>query len=261
MIKFAKLTGAGNDFIVIDNRRKVVKNASSFAKKVCNRKMSVGADGLLLIEKSKVAHFKMRIINADGSEAEMCGNGIRCIALFAFLKKICDRKAIIETLAGLKHGEIINVDKGYIRVNMGKAEKLKLNLKIKIGGKVFNGHYVNTGVPHVIIFYDTPCILDIGRKIRYHKMFKPAGANVNFVKKLSKGKIRIRTYERGVENETYACGTGSTASAYITGKLNKTRFPVDVVTSGGDVLTISTDENENLYMAGKVKFICEGTLI
>jgi len=254
-LKFAKLTGSGNDFIVIDNRKKIIKNPKLFAKEICDRKNSVGADGLLLLEKSKIADFKMRIINSDGSEAQMCGNGIRCIALFAFLKKIVDKKMEIETLSGLKHVEIKN---NFIKVNMGKPSGLSLNLKIKVDGKIFNGHFVNTGVPHTVIFSDKVNVRDIGRKIRFHKLFKPDGTNVNFVKVLSKNKIKVRTYERGVEDETYACGTGSTASAYISNILNKTKFPTFVKTSGGDVLKIDIDEERNLYLSGKVKYICEG---
>lgn len=260
-LKFAKLTGSGNDFIVIDNRRKFIKNPKLLAKEVCDRKNSIGADGLLLLEKSKIADFKMKIFNPDGSEAQMCGNGIRCIGLFAFLKKIVDRKMVIETLSGLKYIKIENIKNYYVNVNMGKPSGLNLNLKIKINGRTFNGHFVNTGVPHTVIFNDKISVKDIGRKIRFHRLFKPQGTNVNFVKVLCKNKIKVRTYERGVEDETCACGTGSTASAYISNILNKTKFPAFVMTSGGGVLKIDIDKEQNLYMSGKVKYICEGYII
>ena len=127
-------------------------------------------------------------------------------------------------------------------------------------GKVFTGYFINTGVPHTIIFDNRIPVKEIGRKIRFHKIFKPAGTNVDFVKVLSKNKIKVRTYERGVEDETCACGTGATASAFITNILKKTKFPVKVITSGGEILTIDSDKKDNLHMAGKVKYICGGTL-
>ncbi|MFH1823670.1 MAG: diaminopimelate epimerase [Candidatus Firestonebacteria bacterium] len=260
-LRFAKLSGAGNDYLVMDHRRKVIRNPELLAKEVCDRRRSIGADGLLLLERSKNADFKMRIINPDGSEAQMCGNGIRCIGLFAFLKKIADKKMVVETLSGLKYIEIKDIKNYYVKVNMGKPSGLILSLKIKINSKIFNGYFVNTGVPHTVIFNDKVSVKEMGRKIRFHKLFKPNGTNVNFVKVLSKNKIKVRTYERGVEDETHACGTGSTASAYISSITNKINFPTFVITFGGDVLKIDIDKEKNLYMSGKVKYICEGILL
>ena len=257
---FSKLSGTGNDFVVIDNRKKVVKNLKKLALEVCDRKRSVGADGLLLVEHSSKTDYKMRIINADGSEAEMCGNGIRCIGLFSFLKKIAGKEQSVETLSGVKYVKILDVKTGLVDVNMGQPNNERPGVVIKTGGKNFLGYYVNTGVPHTIILNDKVDVKEFGRQIRFHKVFKPAGTNVNFVKVLGKNRIKLRTYERGVEDETLACGTGSTASAYITNFLGKTKFPTEVVTSGGDILKIDADEEGHLFMAGNVKYICEGVL-
>ena len=136
----------------------------------------------------------------------------------------------------------------------------RAGLSIKAGGKSFTGYFVNTGVPHTVILNDKVEVYGFGRQIRFHKLFKPAGTNVNFVKVTGKNKIKVRTYERGVENETLACGTGSTAAAYITNFLGKTKFPTEVLTRGGDILKIDADEEGNLFMAGNVKYICDGKL-
>lgn len=258
--QFSKLSGTGNDFIVIDNRRKVIANPKKFALAVCDRKRSVGADGVLLVEKSKKTDYKMRIINSDGSEAEMCGNGIRCIGLFTFVKKIAGKQQSVETLSGLKTVTILDAAKGLVDVNMGQPKDERTGLVIKTGGKSLPGCFVNTGVPHTVVLNSSVDVYEFGRQIRYHKLFKPAGTNVNFVKVAGKNRIEVRTYERGVEAETDACGTGSTASAYITNLLGKTKFPTDVLTSGGDVLKIDADEDGNLYMSGSVTYICEGKI-
>ena len=259
-IAFSKLSGAGNDFVVIDNRKKAIKDVKKFALAVCDRKRSVGADGLLLVERSAKASYKMRIINADGSEAEMCGNGIRCVGLFAFFKGIAGKEQAVETLAGVKYVKILDAKKGLVDVNMGQPHDERAGLSIKTGGKSFTGYFVNTGVPHTVILNDKVEVYGFGRQIRFHKLFKPAGTNVNFVKVTGKNKIKVRTYERGVENETLACGTGSTAAAYITNFLGKTKFPTEVHTRGGDILKIDADEEGNLFMAGNVKYICDGKL-
>ena len=259
-VAFSKMSGTGNDFIIIDNRKGVIANSKKFALAVCNRKRSVGADGVLLVERSKVADYKMRIINSDGSEAGMWGNGIRCIAMFAFLKKIAGKEQSVETLSGLKTVTITDSGKGVVDVNMGVPKDEKFGIHVRTCGKSFLAYYVNTGVPHTVVFNKNVNVAVDGRQIRYHKVFKPAGTNVDFVKVIDKHTIRVRTYERGVEEETDACGTGATASAYITNMLCKTKFPAKVVTSGGDILKIDADEDGNLYMSGKVTNICEGKI-
>jgi len=246
--------------LLLITAKKVIREPKKFALTVCNRKRSVGADGVLLVERSKKATYKMRIINSDGSEASMCGNGIRCIGLFTYRKKIAGREQTVETLSGIKTVKILDAAKGLVDVNMGLPKEERNALTIKTGGKTFPGCFVNTGVPHAVVFKDGVDVKEYGRQIRNHKLFGAAGTNVNFVKIINQNTLKVRTYERGVEDETDACGTGSTASAYITNLLGKTKFPTKVITSGGDILNIDADEEGNLYMSGSVTYICEGKI-
>ncbi|MFA5287701.1 MAG: diaminopimelate epimerase, partial [Candidatus Omnitrophota bacterium] len=207
-IKFTKMVASGNDFVVVEN------NELS-AKSVCDRKFGIGADGLLVLGKSRSADIKMRIFNADGSEAEMCGNGARCTAFFAVHQLACSKKVSIETKAGIIKAE---VNKDIVRIKLTEPKGLNLDIPIKINGRLLRVNFINTGVPHAVIFVsgiDKIDVDNIGRAVRYHKRFSPAGTNVNFVEVLGKDAIRIRTYERGVEGETLACGTGSTAAALV----------------------------------------------
>ncbi|MDD5491790.1 MAG: diaminopimelate epimerase [bacterium] len=264
-IVFAKLSGAGNDFVVIDNRRKVVPSAAAkLAIQLCQPKTGVGADGLILLERSAKADFKMRIFNPDGSEAEMCGNGARCIARFAYLNKIAPAKMIFETLAGLISAQV----KGpVVKLHMSDPHSLTDTIEIKLAGRSLKVLFINTGVPHAIIFVnniDKVPVFEWGRIIRNHRFFKPAGTNVNFVSQIDRHTIAIRTYERGVENETLACGTGSVASALVSAFAKDVISPVKVHTRGGEVLTVyftsSAKKFYDVYMEGQVKFVFEGEL-
>ncbi len=270
-IKFYKYSGSGNDFIVIDNREKILKGKKvfTFTKKVCDRKNGIGGDGVLLLENSKKYDFKMRIINADGSEAEMCGNGARCISHFAYHLKIVNKNMKFETKAGLITGEI---KKNGIKVKLTQPYDFKDNIKLKYKNKEYTLYFLNTGVPHLVIFVnniETIDVKNIGAFFRYHKKFQPAGTNVNFVKVIDKHNILIRTYERGVEDETLACGTGSTAGAIISSIIKKCESPVKVKTRGGEILKIYfTIKKENklinieeAYLEGKVVQIFKGELI
>lgn len=258
IINFTKAVGTGNDFIIIDNRgkslEKRIKDFSKFATVVCDRKKSIGADGILILENSKIADFKMRIINPDGSEASMCGNGARCIALYAYTKKVCGDKFEIETGAGIVEASIKGKN---VKLKMTDPQGLALKKKINVGGKSFTYSFVNTGVPHVVYFVNNIEEMDvhnIGRLTRYHKAFAPKGTNVNFVKVLGKNKIRVRTYERGVEGETLACGTGSVASGIISHIEKKVSEPVSVITSSGEYLKIhfeiKKEKIANVYLEG-----------
>jgi len=257
-LEFYKYSGTGNDFVIIDNRKKVLKNIFKFAIKVCDRKNGVGADGLLLIENSKVADFKMRIINSDGSEAEMCGNGARCIAHFTFFKKIASKNMNFETKAGIIDAYV----KGsYVKVKLTKPHSFRQGIRIKYKDKDYELFFINTGVPHAVIFVDNleniP-VEELGRYIRYHDEFKPAGTNVNFVKIINEKEIAIRTYERGVEAETLSCGTGSTASAIISSFVRNMQEPIIVRTKGGEKLKVYLSP---VYLEGKVKQIFKGELL
>ncbi|MCK5534016.1 diaminopimelate epimerase [bacterium] len=266
-IKFLKMSGGGNDFIIIDNRKDVLPKKKSFlSKQICLRKISVGADGVVLVEKSRSADFKMRIFNPDGSEAEMCGNGARCVALFSYKEKIAKKNMCFETKAGKIYAQIINDKK--IKIKMSKPFGLEKNLKIKIGNKTLKCSFINTGVPHTIIF--TPRIENlevenIGRQIRWHKMFAPEGTNVDFVSLKDKSNIYLRTYERGVEAETLSCGTGSVASAIIAGLKKGLKSPLKVITQSGEIYTIyfriEKEEIKEVYLEGPVAVSYEGIFI
>ncbi|MEW5693604.1 MAG: diaminopimelate epimerase [Candidatus Hydrogenedentota bacterium] len=240
-LEFIKMTGAGNDFIMIDNRYLKIANPSQLAVTLCPRGTSVGADGIILIENSKDYDFKMRIINSDGSEAEMCGNGARCAVNFAkILNIIKSDSTSFETLAGDIKGWIINDRE--TRITLPLLSSVKLNQKLIIDNTEYLYHFANVGVPHTVVFVDeldSINVNEIGKKIRFHTDFKPTGTNADFVKICNKNNISIRTYERGVEKETLACGTGATAAAIISIFLNKTKSPVDVITRSGLILKIN----------------------
>jgi diaminopimelate epimerase len=265
-IPFYKMQGSGNDFILIDNRRDLLKgkNLKGLAVSVCDRHYSVGADGLIVIVPSKKADFKWRFFNADGSEAEMCGNGSRCAAQFAYLKKIAKKTMAFETLAGTIHAEI---RKNTVRVQLTDAGGLQHNIAVTLDSGIRMGHFIDAGVPHLVYLskdLDHEDVDRIGRTTRYHEIFRPSGTNVNFIQVQGPHKLRIRTYERGVEGETLACGTGSVAGALIAGSLRFVSSPVEVLTRGGEKLTVSfRQENgkfSGILLEGAAAVICEGTL-
>jgi diaminopimelate epimerase len=265
-IPFYKMQGNGNDFILIDNRRGILqgKNLTRLAKQVCHRNRSVGADGLIVVIPSKKADFKWRFFNSDGSEAEMCGNGSRCAARFAHLKKIAKKDMTFETLAGIIHAE---VKKDTVRVQLTNAYGLRTNITIPLDRGTRTGHFINTGVPHLVYLSDHLDAEDVegeGRKTRQHEIFKPEGTNVNFVQIDGPHRLRIRTYERGVEGETLACGTGAVAAVLIAAALCKASSPTTVMTKGGDRLVVSFkregEQLTDLHLEGKAEVVCEGML-
>ncbi|PHR29760.1 MAG: diaminopimelate epimerase [Desulfotalea sp.] len=267
-IAFEKMSGTGNDFVIIDNRNNVVplEEQADFAKKVCRRMFSIGADGLILIENSETADFSWNFYNADGSVAEMCGNGSRCAARFAYLHKICGPKMKFVTLAGVIEAEMCELE-GEVRVKMPSPHDFRFDLSLRLDGVEYPVTYVNTGVPHAVIFVDDEDVpvKQWGRKVRFHEIFEPDGTNVNFVKVLTDGKIQVRTYERGIEDETMACGTGAVASALYAAMHKGMDSPVEVITSGGEALTIHFDLQdgpvaENVYLQGPTRIICSGNL-
>lgn len=264
MLSFFKMQASGNDFVVVDNRRGSIKNALAFTRKVCALHTGIGADGVLLVEKSRKADFKMRIVNSDGSEAEACGNGFRCIGLFAHKKLGFPAKFTFETLAGLVAA---SVKGNRVRVRMVQPKDLKKNASLKIGGRKLGYAFLNTGVPHAVVFTEGLDKLDVntlGRTIRQHPDFKPKGTNANFVEIKGAHAIRVRTYERGVEQETLACGTGSTASAILSAVRGYTRPPVKVHTRGGEVLNIDFKVNDrdivDVDLEGEAHFVFEGKI-
>lgn len=265
-IAFDKMSGTGNDFVVIDNRSLNIPKVehSELARKICRRMFSVGADGLIVIENSSRADFGWNFYNADGSVAEMCGNGARCAARFAYRHNIAGRKMTIETLAGVVEAEICEEDQ-HVRVKMPPPFDYRLDLSLSLDDKEYPATFVNTGVPQVVIFVtaDEVPVKKWGRKVRFDELFEPQGTNVNFVRILADGRLKVRTYERGVEGETMACGTGAVASALYGAMLKGMDSPVEVVTSGGEVLTVFFDLRdgpvaENVFMQGPARLICSG---
>ena len=267
-ISFEKMNGTGNDFIVIDNRNSAVppEDQREFVRKVCRRNFSVGADGLILIEKSNEADFSWKFYNADGSVAEMCGNGARCAARFAFRHNIAGAKMKFETTAGVIEAGVLEDDE-IVRLEMTRPFDFQLGLSMSLDGEEYEVACVNTGVPHAVIFVekeDAP-VKKWGRKVRFHELFEPEGTNATFVRVLDDGRLQVRTYERGVEDETMACGTGAVAAALFATMQKGMDTPIEVVTSGGGMLTILFDlldgpVAENVFLQGAARCIYEGQL-
>ena len=265
-IPFFKMSGSGNDFILIDNRRSEVDEArlTHFIVSVCRRKMSAGADGLILIEPSETADFRWRFFNSDGSRAEMCGNGARCAARYAFVNGIAGSRLTFQTDVGLVAAEIIGE-----RVKVKMTDPSAITPEVTVGLPSGNRKMaaVNTGVPHVVLLEDDLEAVDVckvGREIRRHAAFAPAGTNVNFIKALAGDTIAIRTYERGVEDETLACGTGSVAAALVTADCHALDGPIHVKTRSGILLTVyysrRADGFGDIHLEGDARIIYSGEM-
>jgi diaminopimelate epimerase len=259
-IHFYKITGTGNDFIVIDNRKGIIDadHCRDFVRRACRHKLSVGADGVILVENDPEVDFKWRFFNADASEAEMCGNGARCVARFVNLTGIVDKsKMSFRTLAGIINAELLG---NRVKVEMTPPHSLSLDLNVEAEGRSFRLDFINTGVPHSVWFAADESELESidvqrwGRALRFHPQFQPAGTNVNFVYVRDPQNIVVRTYERGVEGETLACGTGCMASALISAARNRVVSPVEVKTRSGEFLTIHFEISRNPQAAGAPKF-------
>ncbi len=264
-VSFAKMSGTGNDFVVIDHRRPLIPESeqAEFARKVCRRMFSIGADGLILIENSENADFAWRFYNGDGSVPEMCGNGARCAARFAYARGIAGKTMKFETLAGIIEAEILEDDE--VSLLMTAPVDYQKGLSAELGGKEHEISFMNSGVPHAVLFMENDMDIPVkewGNTIRFHELFQPAGTNVNFVQILDDA-IRVRTYERGVEDETMACGTGAVASAIFAAEKGVCSSPVRVTTSGGEHLKIvfdlqDTGQAENVYLQGPARIIYIG---
>jgi diaminopimelate epimerase len=265
-ITFYKVVASGNDFIIIDNKNGDLDSKgldySALALELCPRRTSIGADGILVIESSLEADIKMRIINPDGSEVAMCGNGARCTAYYA-ASKGWGETIDIETAAGLIKAEVTGNN---VKLKMGDPKDIRLDINLGVGKSFMNVHYMDTGVPHVVHIVeniDAYQVKKTGREIREHTMFAPAGTNANFVE-VKGGKNFIRTYERGVEDETLACGTGTTASAVTLGLVGMATSPTEMVTKSGEVLRVHYNINgkkvDNVYLEGPARIVYEGRI-
>jgi diaminopimelate epimerase len=273
-MKFWKMHGLGNDYVVIDNRKKRVSDeARELAKKLCQRRFSIGADGLLLVSNSETADAKMRIINADGSEAEMCGNGIRCFAKYCYENGIVQKTSFtLETLAGKKQVWLtVKNDKVQsVRVDMGapimERNKIPMNGKgtwinkrLKVDGESYNATCLSVGNPHCVIFVnntdDFP-VCNIGPKIEHNSLF-PQRTNAEFAQVLSKSKMKVRVRERGC-GETLACGTGACAAVVAAKLLGKVENKVIVHLLGGD---LEVEYYDRIFLNGPAEKVFEGKIL
>ncbi|HUX92288.1 MAG TPA: diaminopimelate epimerase [Ignavibacteriaceae bacterium] len=279
-ISFIKMSGAGNDFVVID------KNSNPFLilnekviQKLCDRRNGIGADGVITISNSVDYDFEMEYFNADGSTGSLCGNGARCAIKFAeSSNRIKNEKTYFLSNTVSYTGEVL--DENLMKFDFNPPAKLKFNFKVKAGNQLINACFADTGSPHVVIKIEDVLknpndlnsnyseidkfpVFELGREIRYLKEFSPGGTNVNFIK-IVDSKIYIRTYERGVEDETLACGTGATAAAIIAHAIDKLEAPVTLITRGFDELTVDFNvENQkikNLSLIGPAKIIFSGEI-
>lgn len=264
-LSFYKMNGAGNDFVMLDNRTDTLKLSKDQIQLICDRHRGVGGDGLLLVEPSNQGDFRMRYYNSDGSEAEMCGNGARCFARFVQKLGACDDTVTFQTPAGLIRAKI---NGPLVQINLSEPTGLRLKEKIKLQSGEIEVHSLNTGVPHAVLIVpnaDDAFVQPIGAEIRYHPHFAPKGTNVNFVQLLSKNSLRVRTYERGVEGETLACGTGVTASALLVHALYQMHSPITVQVQGGDLLNVSFKSDgicfREVFLEGPADFTFEGAMV
>lgn len=270
MMEFTKMHGCGNDFVVVNAMDGSVPNPGELAKKICARRFGVGADGLILVRPSDSADLRMQFINSDGSEAEMCGNGIRCFALFARDNQLAvGNKVRVETLAGILTVEIID---NFVKVDMGEPvlegemipvdiQKDKVvNEELSVNGQSFRMTCVSMGNPHCVIFVpeiSDELVLETGPKIERHPLF-PKKTNTEFVRVMNRRELEMRVFERGA-GETLACGTGACASA-VAGVLNgHTDRECTVHLLGGDLLIQWSETDNHVFMTGPAETVFKGT--
>jgi diaminopimelate epimerase len=266
-LNFTKMNGAGNDFVMLDNRHLGLVLSREQIARLCDRHRGIGADGLLCVEPAEgLGDFKMRYYNADGGEAEMCGNGARCFGRFVNRLHHDELSFVqFETQAGLISAEF---EGEQVRINMSAPHSLKLAQELTVAGQALTVHSVNTGVPHAVVLVDdleSVPVREWGAGLRYHEAFAPKGTNANFVQVLGLDRIAIRTYERGVEDETLACGTGMVACALVHHELTGVTSPVSVAVRGGDTLRVGFEETApheycSVTLLGPADFVFLGTV-
>jgi len=265
MLTFTKMNGAGNDFVMVDNRDGKAQLTRDQIAQLCDRHRGIGGDGLLAVEPAEQgADFRMRYYNADGGEAEMCGNGARCFARFA--SKLAGRNGSVsfETIAGTITAQLLG---DRVRLQMSQPKDLAPAAHLTVAGVPLSVHFVNTGVPHAVVEVDdieAVDVVNLGAGIRWHEHFAPKGTNANFIQPLSSTALAIRTYERGVEGETLACGTGVVASALIYNQLTGAESPIGVRVKGGDILEVGFErvgnEYRNVTLTGPADFVFDGAV-
>lgn len=266
VVDFTKMSGAGNDFVMIDNRSQSIPLDPQSAARLCDRHHGIGADGLVALKPctSGKADWAWDFYNSDGSEAEMCGNAARCFGRFVQRVTGAKKGFTFETRAGIIAASL-NGEK--VTVTLTAPHGLRLNEKVSlsIGPTVI--HSLDTGVPHAVLFVpdaDGAMVQNLGAEVRRHSHFAPRGTNVNFVQMLGKNGIRVRTFERGVEGETLACGTGVTASAIIAAELHQLRAPIPVQVLSGETLEVNFDKSgqefANVTLSGPADFVFDGKI-
>ena len=266
MLDFVKMNGAGNDFILVDNRAGRIKLNTEQIVRLCDRHRGIGADGLFLLVPNTTgkADWSWDFFNSDGSVADMCGNGARCFARFIqSVTGVADHTSF-ETGAGVITAKFSGAR---VTINLTAPKDLRLNETVPTATGKLTVHSLNTGVPHAVIFVpdaDQAMVQSLGAELRYHGHFKPRGTNVNFAQVLGPDRIRVRTYERGVEGETLACGTGVTASALVSSRVHQFKSPVQVQVQGGDTLEVGWHEAGDAFidvkLSGPADFVFQGTL-
>jgi diaminopimelate epimerase len=266
-LRFTKMNGAGNDFVVIDNRSRQFSLDVKIIARLCDRHRGVGADGMLAVEPAEgQADFRMRYYNADGGEAEMCGNGARCFARYS-ARLMPEKPASLsfETQAGVI---VAKLEGDLVSLDMGRPTDHRAPQVFELGGTSHEIHFLNTGVPHAVVFVSDVEKVDVqnlGRTIRRHEAFVPKGTNANFAQALDQNHLVLRTYERGVEGETLACGTGVCATALLHALATGAASPVHVTVRGGDTMRVDfTKDADGLFtsakLTGPADFVFDGVI-
>lgn len=266
LLEFTKMNGAGNDFVLLDNRAQKIRLTRDQIVRLCDRHFGVGADGVLILVPSRTgkADWAWDFFNSDGSTGEMCGNGARCFARFVEKTVGLNGDFTFETEAGIITASF-NGER--VTVNLTKPNGLKLGERVNLSTGETTIHSLNTGVPHAVLYVpdaDKAMVESLGPEIRRHAHFGPKGTNVNFVQVLGPNHIRVRTFERGVEGETLACGTGVTASALISARVRNFTSPVKVQVQGGETLEVSFKDRDgafdDVWLTGPAEFVFEGRI-
>ncbi len=266
ILNFTKMHGAANDFIMLDDRQGTVPwQDYVLMSLLAARRTGVGSEGIILIQKSDRADFRMRFLNPDGTEVDMCGNGARCAAWFAHKIGAAPKSMTMETSCGLLDAELM--DACNVKVWMPEPTARSYGMSIHVGDQTLEGDYINTGVPHFVIRTESPEAVDVealGRAIRLHPAFAPEGVNVNFVTPRAANRMSMRTYERGVEAESGACGTGAVAAAVTAVEAHAGTLPMIIRTGGGFMLTVDADWRGNhctgITLTGPAREVYQGTI-
>lgn len=266
-LHFTKMHGAGNDFIMVDDRSLTTPFEDyQLMSAIAARRTGIGCEGIILVQPSEKADFRMRFLNPDGTEVELCGNGARCVALFAHSLGIAGKAMTMETMAGLVDAEI--GDSG-VRIWMPDPSRRRPNIAVEVPQGRFVGHVVSIGCPHFVVpvapeMLDAFNVAGVGAAIRQHTTFAPEGVNVDFVSYTKPNLVRMRTFERGVEAETGACGTGAVAAAVIGAEMVGLTLPAKVRTSAGFELTVDGDWRggrcTGMTLAGPARKVFEGDI-